>query len=302
MSIVVNNLNKFYGKWQALKNINFSINKGDILGFLGPNGAGKTTTMKIITTLLKPSSGQILINGIDICKEPTKVVPYIGYLPENNPLYTDFYVIEALDFIAKIRRCNIKSSTIKDMLERTGLSDVKNKKVKTLSKGYKQRLGIAQAIIHNPEILILDEPANGLDPIQIIEIRKLIKGIAANKAVLISTHIMQEVEAVCNKIMVLKNGEIVAKEVINKTEITNLNTFKIEFNKSVNSSDIRAFINPKYLQHIEQINNSTLLIQAQKDIRANLMDFAINKDLVILHLSLENKYKSLEEVFTKLSK
>lgn len=205
MSILVKNLSKTYGKQRALNQVNFSLGKGEVLGLLGPNGAGKSTLMKCIVAAIKPTQGSVEINHISVEQEPLKTKSFIGYLPENNPLYMDMYVREYLQFVTHLRQ--IKSSFMEEAISQVGLVKEQNKKIKNLSKGYKQRVGLAQAIISKPQILILDEPTNGLDPNQILEIRELIKNIGKDKTVIVSTHIMQEVEALCDRVLLLNNGE-----------------------------------------------------------------------------------------------
>ena len=215
MSIEINNLTKIYGEQKAVNNISFTINKGEIVGFLGPNGAGKSTTLKIITGYLAATNGSVKVAGLDITKHPIECKQKIGYLPESNPLYLDMYVKEYLNFIAGVHR--IKSSIIgqkslEDIIEKVGLEVEQNKKIAQLSKGYKQRVGLAAALIHQPEVLILDEPTSGLDPNQIIEIRNLIKEQGKDKTVLFSSHILQEVTAICNRIIIINKGTIVADD------------------------------------------------------------------------------------------
>ncbi|NGF56695.1 ATP-binding cassette domain-containing protein [Parapedobacter sp. SGR-10] len=208
MSIVISHLTKTYGTQKALDNISVETGTNHIIGFLGPNGAGKSTTMKILSGILPFESGVCLINGIDICRDPLKTKKNIGYLPENNPLYTDMYVREILAFEAQIHRLKDSKKRIDEVIGLTGLQQEQHKKVQQLSKGYKQRVGLAMAMIHDPQVLILDEPTSGLDPNQILEIRALIKELGKNKTVLLSTHIMQEVEAICEEIIVIHQGKI----------------------------------------------------------------------------------------------
>lgn len=212
MSIIVNNLEKIYGVQKAVNNISFTVNKGEIVGFLGPNGAGKSTTMKIITGYLQASSGRVVVNDIDVAKNPISVKKQIGYLPEANPLYMDMYVKEYLHFIAGIHQLNNKNEAVANVVELVGLQIEQAKKIGQLSKGYKQRVGLAAALIHNPSVVILDEPTSGLDPNQIVEIRNVIKQQGKNKTVIFSSHILQEVEAVCDKIIIINRGTIVANE------------------------------------------------------------------------------------------
>jgi ABC-2 type transport system ATP-binding protein len=212
MSLVVENLVKIYGEQKAVNNISFTVQQGEIIGFLGPNGAGKSTTMKIITGFLKANSGKVLVNNIDVAKQPIEVKKQIGYLPEANPLYFDMYVKEYLHFIAGIHQLKNIAEEVANVIELVGLQIEQAKKIGQLSKGYKQRVGLAAALIHNPSIVILDEPTSGLDPNQIIEIRKVIKQQGKQKTVLFSSHILQEVEAVCDKIIIINKGNIVAND------------------------------------------------------------------------------------------
>lgn len=210
MSIIVKNVSKVFGKQYALKDVSFEAKKGEIVGFLGPNGAGKTTMMKIITCLIPPTEGDVSVCGIDIWKDPLKLHRLIGYLSEANPLYYDMYVREFLEFVAGVYKMKDKKKAVDEIIERTGLTPEQHKKIGALSRGYKQRVGIAQALIHDPEVLILDEPTTGLDPNQLIEIRELIRSYGKNKTVLLSTHIMQEVQAMCDHVIIINKGELVA--------------------------------------------------------------------------------------------
>lgn len=214
MSIQVNQLSKIYGKQKAVDQISFTAEAGKILGFLGPNGAGKSTTMKILACFIPPTSGSANICGLDIMEKSMEVRRIVGYLPEHNPLYLDLYVQESLHFIADIHQITNKKQRIADVIEQVGLGDEKHKKITDLSKGYRQRVGLAQAILHDPQILILDEPTSGLDPNQIISIRKLIKDLGKTKTVILSTHIMQEVDAICDQVVIINKGHIVANHLI----------------------------------------------------------------------------------------
>ncbi len=214
MSVSVENLSRFYGEQKAVDELNFKALPGSVLGFLGPNGAGKSTTMKMLTCFMPPTSGKATICGLDISKDSLEVRKNIGYLPENNPLYLEMYVKEFLDFIADIHQIKNKKERIKEVINLTGLQKEQHKKISQLSKGYKQRVGLAQAIIHDPQVLILDEPTSGLDPNQLIEIRKLIKDLGKTKTVILSTHIMQEVEAICDQVIIINKGKIVADDTL----------------------------------------------------------------------------------------
>lgn len=212
MSIKIQNLTKVYGQQKALNNIGFEISKGEIVGFLGPNGAGKSTTMKILSGYLKPTGGTATLNGVDVDTESKEIKKHIGYLPEHNPLYLDMYVEEFLNFVGSLygfSKSQLKERT-EGIIKKVGLGPEKHKKIAQLSKGYRQRVGLAQALIHNPDVLILDEPTTGLDPNQLVEIRELIKQVGKDKTVILSTHIMQEVEAICDRVIIINHGEIVA--------------------------------------------------------------------------------------------
>jgi len=222
MSININKVNKFYGKQQALTDVSFSLNKGEIVGFLGPNGAGKSTLMKIITCYLDQNSGKVQVCDLDTLEQNLKVKAKIGYLPEHNPLYTDMYIKEYLTFVGRIYKVENLNNRIDEIIQQTGLTAEQSKKIGELSKGYKQRVGLAAALIHNPEILILDEPTTGLDPNQLVEIRNLIKEVGKDKTVLLSTHIMQEVDKMCNRVIIINNGKIVDDQLISNYQKNNI--------------------------------------------------------------------------------
>ena len=222
MSISINKVNKFYGKQQALTDVSFSLNKGEIVGFLGPNGAGKSTLMKIITCYLEQDSGKVRVCDLDTLEQNLKVKAKIGYLPEHNPLYTDMYIKEYLTFVGRIYKVENLNNRITEIIQQTGLTAEQSKKIGELSKGFKQRVGLATALIHNPEILILDEPTTGLDPNQLVEIRNLIKEVGKDKTVLLSTHIMQEVDKMCNRIIIINKGEIVEDQLISNLQKDNI--------------------------------------------------------------------------------
>ena len=298
MSVFVDNISKFYGKQQVLNNICFEAKRGDVVGFLGPNGAGKSTTMKIITGFIAASSGQTLINGINVEKNPQEASRHIGYLPESNPLYYDMYVREYLKMSGQIYgiKRNLKNK-IDEVLQLTGLLPEAHKKAGQLSKGYRQRLGLAQAILHNPDILILDEPTTGLDPNQIVEIRNLIKNIGKEKTVILSTHIMQEVEAICNRAIVINKGKIVADKSIEALKSMSINPVQhveVEFLKNQNLDTIK---NITFGKIIETYNPQHFLIESavDDDIRIKIFNFAKNNNLVII--TLREKEQHLEEVF-----
>ena len=222
MSISINKVNKFYGKQQALTDVSFSLNKGEIVGFLGPNGAGKSTLMKIITCYLEQDSGKVQVCDLDTVEQNLKIKAKIGYLPEHNPLYTDMYIKEYLTFVGRIYKVENLNNRITQIIQQTGLSAEQSKKIGELSKGFKQRVGLAAALIHNPEILILDEPTTGLDPNQLVEIRNLIKEVGKDKTVLLSTHIMQEVDKMCNRIIIINKGKIIEDQLISNLQKDNI--------------------------------------------------------------------------------
>ena len=222
MSININTVNKFYGKQQALTDVSFSLNKGEIVGFLGPNGAGKSTLMKIITCYLEQDSGKVQVCNLDTIEENLKVKAKIGYLPEHNPLYSDMYIKEYLTFVGRIYKVENLNNRITEIIQQTGLTSQQSKRIEALSKGFKQRVGLAAALIHNPEILILDEPTTGLDPNQLLEIRNLIKEVGKDKTVLLSTHIMQEVDKMCNRVIIINKGEIVDDQLISNYQKNNI--------------------------------------------------------------------------------
>jgi ABC-2 type transport system ATP-binding protein len=223
MSITIEKVNKFYGKQQALTDISFSLKKGEIVGFLGPNGAGKSTLMKIITCYLQQDSGKVKVCDLDTQEKDILVKAKIGYLPENNPLYTDMYIKEYLSFVGNIYKIDNLKNRIVEIIRKTGLTTEQSKKIKELSKGFKQRVGLAASLIHNPEVLILDEPTTGLDPNQLVEIRNLIKEVGKDKTVLLSTHIMQEVNKMCNRVIIINKGKIVEDQLISNFQKDNVN-------------------------------------------------------------------------------
>lgn len=300
MSIKVENITKIYGTQKALNNVSFEIPRGKIVGFLGPNGAGKSTMMKILTNYILPTSGQAWINGIEVTVNPIEVKKHIGYLPENNPLYLDLYIKEYLHFVAEIYKLgkNI-NGRINEIIEITGLSPEINKKIGALSKGYKQRVGLAQALIHNPNVLIFDEPTSGLDPNQIVEIRNLISNLGKEKTVLLSTHIMQEVEAICDRIIIINNGKIIADDTPDKIQKYNTGeivTIYAEFDKNPGN----GIKNIEGIKQIKEIKTTNFLFECNKDIRSLIFNYAVENKLTVL--SMQIKEKSLEEVFRELTK
>ncbi len=298
MSIEVRNLYKYYGEQAAVKNVSFKVNTGEIVGFLGPNGAGKSTTMKIITGYIPASKGEALVCDIPVSVDSLETKALIGYLPEHNPLYLDMYVREYLEFIAKIYNMSDIKDRVSDMVKRVGLEIEQNKKIGALSKGYRQRVGLAQAIIHEPKVLILDEPTSGLDPNQLVEIRELIKNVGKEKTVMLSTHIMQEVEAICDRVIIINRGEIVADDQANIIGLDkSIQTVYVEFDAKVSKTQLRQMAE---VQKIEPLNDGWLLESDTKDdLRKIIASFAQNNELLILTLKKEEK--SLEEVFKTLT-
>ncbi len=303
MSIVIEGVTKYYGEQKALDNVSFEIKTGEIVGFLGPNGAGKSTMMKIITGFIPASSGKVLINGLEVETNDPEIKKQIGYLPENNPLYPDMYVREYLGFVASVYKSELsKKQQIDNVVNLTGLTPEQNKKIGALSRGYRQRVGLAQAIIHNPEVLILDEATTGLDPNQIIEIRALIRKTGENKTVMLSTHIMQEVEAICDRIIIIDKGIIVANE--EKSNIYSVikrskQIVQIEFDKEINESQITGIVN---VISVRNVKNNIWIIESasNEDIRPSLFNFAVNNNLTVL--SMNKQESNLEEVFRHLTK
>ena len=297
MSIEVRNVFKYYGEQAAVKGISFSVQSGEIVGFLGPNGAGKSTTMKMITGYIPATSGEILVSGMRVGTDQLDPKKKIGYLPENNPLYLDMYVREYLDFVARIYKVSNRSEQVKKMIHSVGLEIEQNKKIGALSKGYRQRVGLAQAMIHDPEVLILDEPTSGLDPNQLIEVRELIKNIGKEKTLMLSTHIMQEAEAICDRVVILSKGEIVADTPTNRLyEKSDLKSVFVEFQGPVTKSQLSKI---KSITRVEARSGGWLLYSEREDLRPHVSKFSQDNNLVILTLQLEQK--SLSSVFKDLT-
>lgn len=293
MSIEVQNISKSYGAQKALDNVSFSVKKGEIVGFLGPNGAGKSTLMKILTTYINADEGKASVNGNDVNENPKEVQLSVGYLAEHNPLYLDLYVREYLAFNADVYK--VAKSRIEEVIELTGLSSESHKKIGQLSKGYRQRVGLATALLHNPEVLILDEPTTGLDPNQLVEIRNVIKNVGKNKTVFLSTHIMQEVEAICDRVIIINNGKIVTDKKLDKlvSEIKE-QVIEVEFDKAVNEALFAKLPNLKSYKTISS-NSWELTFETEIDMRSAIFDFAQHNSLKTLQLSL--KSKNLEQIF-----
>ncbi len=298
MSIAIQNISKSYGTQKALDAISFSINKGEIVGFLGPNGAGKSTLMKILTTYLTADKGSAKVNGFDVSTQQKDVQLSIGYLPEHNPLYLDLYVREYLAFNADVYK--VAKSRIEEVIQLTGLASESHKKIGQLSKGYRQRVGLANALLHNPDVLILDEPTTGLDPNQLIEIRNVIKNAGKDKTVFLSTHIMQEVEAICDRVIIIDKGRIVADKKLEKLiSETATQIIEVEFDQEVKETQIAT------IENISSYTNTNgtiweLTFATDKDMRSVVFDFATANGLKTLQLNQKNK--NLETVFREVTK
>ena len=302
MSIKVNNISKLYGEQEALRNVSFEVNTGEIVGFLGPNGAGKSTMMKILTCFIPQSSGSASVYGFDVSEESLEVRKNIGYLPEHNPLYLDMYVKEYLNFIAGLHHLKNIKSRISEIIEMTGLQLEQKKKIGALSKGYRQRVGLAQALIHDPHVLILDEPTTGLDPNQLAEIRNLIIEIGKQKTVMLSTHIMQEVEAICNRVIIINNGQIIANDataVLQNVRTKNKQLVTVEFDKAI-AAEILLNLPGIHQANPLKGNSWQIEVHGDEDIRPAIFQFAVEHKLSILTLHKEEQ--RLEEVFKHLTK
>ncbi len=302
MSIKVNNITKLYGEQRALDDVSFEVNSGEIVGFLGPNGAGKSTMMKILTCFIPQSSGTASVCGYDISEQSLEVRKNVGYLPEHNPLYTEMYIKEYLEFIAGLHHLKNVKQRIAEMIEMTGLQVEQKKKIGALSKGYRQRVGLAQALIHDPKVLILDEPTTGLDPNQLTEIRHLIKEIGKQKTVMLSTHIMQEVEAICDRVIIVNNGKIVANDitsVLQNYQSQNKQVITVEFDKQTSLADLKTITG---VVDAKNSKGNVWHIEANtdKDIRTDIFQFAVKKGMAVLTLNKEEQ--KLEDVFKELTK
>lgn len=298
MSIEVQNISKSYGAQKALDNVSFSIKKGEIVGFLGPNGAGKSTLMKILTTFIDADSGLATVNGNDVTSAQKAVQQSVGYLPEHNPLYLDLYVREYLEFNADVYK--VAKSRIEEVIQLTGLSPESHKKIGQLSKGYRQRVGLATAFLHNPDVLILDEPTTGLDPNQLVEIRELIKNIGKDKTVFLSTHIMQEVEAICDRVIIINNGKIVTDKKLDKlVSEEKEQIIEVEFDKTIDETILAVLPNIKTYKN-KNGNLWEITFSTEVDMRPALFDFATNNGLKTLQLNQKNK--NLEQIFREKTK
>jgi ABC-2 type transport system ATP-binding protein len=299
MSIVVSSLLKNYGEQKAVDNISFSLKKGEIVGFLGPNGAGKSTTMKMITGYLQPDGGTATICDINVANNPIAVKKSIGYLPEANPLYFDMYVKEYLEFISGIHKIGDRKSKVNDVIELTGLTLERKKKITQLSKGYKQRVGLAAALIHDPEVLILDEPTSGLDPNQIIEIRNVIKQQGQNKTVLFSSHILQEVEAICDRVIIINKGKLVADSPLAKLQQAgNTNSVKVSFKEPLEVEWLQRLTG---VISVNKLDTFSWQIQAENPnyMKKQLLELSLQHNLNIV--SLQTEGDSLEDIFRSLT-
>ncbi len=301
MSVTVQNLYKSYGKQLVLDDISFSIPNGEIVGFLGNNGAGKSTTMKIITGYVEADKGKVEVCGIDITKDPLEASRKIGYLPEHNPIYPEMFVKEYLRFVAKIYKLGKQTnSRVDEMIEKTGLTREYKKKIGMLSKGYRQRVGLAQALIPNPEVLILDEPTTGLDPNQIVEVRNLIKEIGKEKTVMLSTHIMQEVSAICKRVIIINKGQIVADDkesvIVSSSSGTGFSVL-VEFNKA---QDINTLKKIESVVSVSSVSENTYLFESLKDVREDIFHYSVSNGYIIL--TMKQQERTMEEVFRSFTK
>ncbi|QNL20788.1 gliding motility-associated ABC transporter ATP-binding subunit GldA [Hyphobacterium sp. CCMP332] len=302
MSVIVSHLTKTYGEQKAVDDISFSIDSGEVVGFLGPNGAGKSTTMKIATGFIPPNNGSVNIEGLDIQENTIEVKKIVGYLPENNPLYLDMYVYEYLKFVAKLHglKKSCQKTRIDQLIEMVGLGRERHKKIEELSKGYRQRIGLAQALIHDPKVLFLDEPTSGLDPNQIVDIRKLISDLGKEKTVVLSSHIMQEVEAVCNRAIIINRGRLVADDKVEnlKKKIQGSITFHIEFAQAVDTDKIKEINTISSVKAVSQFVFE-VTSKSNTDPRSDLFDLSKQNDWIILEIrTLES---NLESIFHQLT-
>lgn len=301
MSIIVESITKLYGEQKALNDVSFRINSGEIVGFLGPNGAGKSTMMKILTGYIPPSSGEASVCGKSVLTDSIEVRKHVGYLPEHNPLYLDMYVKEYLQFVGGMYKLKNVKQRVNEMVDLVGLGLEQHKLIGALSKGYRQRVGLAQALIHNPDVLILDEPTSGLDPNQLDEIRGLIKTIGQEKTVMLSTHIMQEVEAICDRVIIINRGNLVADSTTDNMEqyITNTQVISIEFSAQVEG---KFFDGLEHVISYKSNNNTHWVIEtnAEVDVREALFKLAVANDISVLEMKKEQR--QLEEVFKELTR
>lgn len=300
MSIEIKNVTKEYGLQKALNDVSFTVNKGEILGFLGPNGAGKSTLMKIVTCYIPPTSGTVIVDGYDVLEDSLEIRKKVGYLPEHNPLYLDMYVKEYLTFIAGIHKLNKKKEKVSNVVDLVGLGLEQNKKIGQLSKGYKQRVGLAQALIHDPSVLILDEPTSGLDPNQLADIREVIKNIGKEKTVMFSSHIMQEIEAICDRIVIINRGNLLVDK--DASQIMNANSnqqiVKVEFDKMVSKTELKSIVGVSKVTDLGE-NVWEIISSKPEDLRVEISKFAASKGLLVL--SLQKETQKLESIFKELT-
>lgn len=301
MSIQVKALHKVFGVQPAVNDISFTVRKGEIVGFLGPNGAGKSTTMKMITGFLPPTRGSVLVNDLNVVEKPQAVKKSIGYLGEHNPLYLDMYVHEYLSFVAGLYGLSSvqRSRRVVEMIGLCGLGPEQHKKIGLLSKGYRQRIGLAQALIHDPSVLVLDEPTSGLDPNQLVEIRRLIKDVSANKTVLFSSHILQEVQALCERVMVIHQGSLVADDRLENLRRRSSDTVVVEFAESVDEELLATVVGVQRVERTTDAHTFRLTAQAGQDIRPTLVRFAADHQLPLVGITQEQN--SLEMIFSQLT-
>lgn len=301
MSIIVNHITKLYGAQKALDDVSFSVGAGEVVGFLGPNGAGKSTMMKILTCFLPPSDGTANVCGFDTGKDSLKVRRHVGYLPEHNPLYLDLYVKEYLDLVAGLHGMRNRAPRVKEMIELVGLGPEQHKRIGALSKGYRQRVGLAQAMIHDPDVLILDEPTSGLDPNQLVEVRALIKRIGEQKTVMLSTHIMQEVEAICDRVIIIDRGRLVADDKASalRSNTQHRDALEVEFDGDVHANKLTNIVGVLGA-HRKQGNSWVLEHDAAIDVRPAVFRFAVDNGLQVL--GMQKSERGLEEVFKELTR
>ena len=303
MSISVQHLTKIYGDQKAVDDISFEVSKGEIMGFLGPNGAGKSTTMKIATCYLSPTSGDVKVNGFAVTEQPLEVKRSLGYLPEHNPLYLEMYVREYLSFVGKLhglRGKNLKAR-VDEMIELCGLAREQHKLIEALSKGYRQRVGLAQALIHDPDVLILDEPTTGLDPNQIVEIRKVIKYVSEDKTVLFSSHIMQEVQALCDRVIVINQGKLVANDSIEhlKEEVRETVVVTVEFSDEI---DVAVLEGLEGVQKVSYAGNGQYIIEAVKETDIRPLIFTMAGEQALTLIGMKQEEESMETIFQRLTR
>ncbi len=301
MSVKVKQLTKKYLTQKAVDNVSFEAKKGEVLGFLGPNGAGKTTTMKIITCFIPQTEGNVEVCGFDTATSPMEVRERIGYLPEHNPLYKDMYVKEYLNFVGGLHKVKNKKKRVEEMIDRVGLGREQHKLIGALSKGYRQRVGLAQAMLHNPDVLILDEPTSGLDPNQLVEIRKLITDLGKEKTVIFSTHIMQEVQAICDRVLIINKGQVVANDPVEALQqrVTGSSVVTVEFLEKTQKGILSKIPKVKSIESLGE-NKWKLNSALDDDIRKSIFDFAVQNKLTLI--GMKKEVYSVEDVFQELTK